>query len=90
MPKLKMQQIKENSLATIGKYFDEYVDDIQAAYVNGENEVKIGFTVSVKRDKNGKINQTTEINFVKTRVKDKGVVKWDPDQILFDFEGSND
>jgi len=85
--KLKLGTIKENALATIGKYFDDYVDEIQEAYVNGDREVKIGFNVTVKRDKAGKINQTTEINFVKTRVKEAAKLKYDPDQILFDFEG---
>lgn len=89
MSKLKLQQIRENSLATIGKYFDDYADEINEAYVNGDSEVKVGFTVTVKKDKAGKINQTTEINFVKTRVKDKANVKWDPDQILFDFESGS-
>lgn len=83
---LKMQTIKENALATIGKYFDEYTDQIDQAYKNGDKEVKIGFGVTVKMDK-GKIKQATEINFVKTRVKDKAQVTYDPDQILFDFEG---
>lgn len=83
--KLKMQLIKENALATIGKYFDDYTDQIDQAYVNGGKEVKVGFGVTVKMEK-GKIHQKTEINFVKTRVKDKANVKYDPDQILFDFE----
>jgi hypothetical protein len=86
-PKLKMQTIKENALATIGKYFDTYVDQIQDAYHNGDNEAKIGFSVSIKKNKSGQIEQATEINFVKTRVKDKASLKYDPDQIQFDFEG---
>jgi len=84
--KLKMSMIKENALATIGKYFDDYVDQIDEAYVNGDKEAKIGFGVTIKQDKAGKIIQKTEINFVKTRVKDDATVKYDPDQILFDFE----
>jgi hypothetical protein len=84
--KLKMQTIKENALATIGAYFDQYVDEINQAYDNGDREVKIGFGVTVKMDK-GVIKQRTEINFVKTRIKDGSTIKYDPDQILFDFEG---
>ena len=85
--KLKMQMIKEQTLSTIGKYFDQYVDEINEAYSNGDREVKIAFAVTVKRDKKGRINHDTEINFVKTRVKDKSNLQYDPDQILFDFEG---
>jgi len=85
--KLKMSMIKENAIATISKYFDDYVDQIDQAYVNGDKKVKIGFSVTVKQNEQGKIEQETEINFVKTRVKDKANVKYDPDQILFDFEG---
>jgi hypothetical protein len=83
---LKMQMIKENAIATISKYFDQYVDEINQAYKNGDREVKIGFGVTVKMEK-GQVKQRTEINFIKTRVKDGLTVKYDPDQILFDFEG---
>ena len=83
---LKMQKIKENALATIGRYFDIYTDQIDQAYKNGDREVKIGFGVTVKMDK-GQVKQRTGINFIKTRVKDGMTVKYDPDQILFDFEG---
>ena len=83
---LRMQLIKENAVAAIESYFDKYTDQIDEAYKNGGKEVKIAFGVTVKMEK-GKINQKTEINFIKTRVKDKANVKYDPDQILFDFEG---
>lgn len=83
---LKMQMIKEQALSTISKYFDDYTDQIDQAYKNGDKEVKVNFGVTVKMDK-GKIHQATEINFVKTRVKEKAQVKYDPDQVLFDFEG---
>lgn len=86
MATLKMQLIKENAVAAISRYFDKYVDEINQAYANGDREVKIGFGVTVKMEK-GQIKQRTEINFIKTRVKDGATLKYDPDQIMFDFEG---
>ena len=85
--KLKMAMIKDGAVTTIKKYFEDYEDQIQEAYDNGDSEVKLAFGVTVKKDKSGKIHQATEINFVKTRIKDRADFKYDPDQILFDFEG---
>lgn len=82
---LKMNMIKSQALSTIDKYFDQYTDQINQAYKNGDREVKIGFGVTLKMEK-GQIKHRTEINFIKTRIKDGATVKYDPDQILFDFE----
>lgn len=85
-PKLKMQTIRETSLKTIAAYFDKYVDEIQAGYEDGDSNVKISFPVTIKKNEKGQIVTKTEINFVKTRVKDEAQVKYDPDQIMFGFE----
>ena len=84
--KLKIRMIKDHALSAIGRYFDIYEKQIQEAYENGGKEVKMAFAVSVKLVKGGKVGQTTEINFVKTRIKDRADFEYDPDQILFDFE----
>jgi hypothetical protein len=88
--KLKMTRIQDATLTTIREFFEKYTNQIQQAYDNGGNEVKIAFAVSVKMDKRGNIEHSTEINFVKTRIKDKSQRSYDPDQIMLDFEvGAN-
>ena len=84
--KLRLQTIKTATMKTIDTFFEKYADDIQAAYMDGGRNVKIGLSAQIGMTDKGKIAHKTEINFVKIRVKDSIVHTYDPDQILFDFE----
>jgi len=84
--KLKLQTVKQAAMRTIDKFFEQYADDIQVAFIDGGHNVKVGFGCQIARTDKGKIGVKTEINFVKIRVKDSETMTYDPDQILFDFE----
>lgn len=83
---LKLQTIKTSTIQSIGTFFEKYADDIQAAYMDGGRNVKLGFSCQIAMTDKGKIGHKTEVNFVKIRVKDSVFHAYDPDQILFDFE----